>query len=1335
MTKQNHTQELSESCSFNVIYVYCLTGIKTHEGVLKIGDTLLKNVPADKKADAFPQNCEALKNAARARIKEQTVTAGLFSSVEILHVELAVADDGRGFHDLDVHGVLRNSGINPEEKLRPAREWFRIDLETAKAAIDATKEGKPAIRNISFDKSPIALREEQKRAIEGTCRKFKKPGASFLWNAKMRFGKTLSALQTVKEMGFSRTIIVTHRPAVLDSWREEFGKVFYEKDSKYLFGSKDCIGYDKLEKECSRGERKFIYFASLQDLRGSELISGDTGFDKNQPVFNANWDCIIVDEAHEGTQTTLGGNVVAALRKPETRTLSLSGTPFCLIDKYKEDEVFTWDYIEEQQAKLTWEENHPGGPNPYATLPRMNIRTYDLGEAFRTPEFIDAADKAFSFAEFFRIDDTKTGFKHETDVRKFLDLLAGKSPNTNYYPFANDKYRAFFRHSFWIVPGVKEARRLKELLDEHPVFGLFKVVNVAGEEGGDDPLRSVKDAIRENDFTITLSCGRLTTGVTVPEWTAVLYLAGGYKTSPAAYMQTIFRVQSPGSVNGRVKEECYAFDFAPDRAIAIIEQVAQYSAGTNKKHSEREKRVRKFIDGFTNFAPVIAYSGSETTAVDTNYILQKIKKLCITQVVQRGFASPKLFNNKLWNLSDDEVLLFDKLEGKIGKSSASSDLEAEVVINSLGMTEQQNTVADFAEDEVQYAQSDRPEPNKDEQMRRKRRENALAVLTNAAVRVPLLVFGADGNVEKNFSADNFPENFDDKSWEEFMGKLSKDDFRKIVAPYLDQIVFSGACSRIRERVLAADSLSPRERIRKIVELHSEFKNPDKETVLTPWRVVCRQLSDTLGGYNFWDESRDKESLEAPKFVGHGNVTDETLANPDARILEINSKTGLYPLFVAYSLMRAKLASDTEHIRKTESVDAAECRLWKETVEKNLFVVCKTKMAKAITRRTLLGFDTETKANIIVEEQIVAKARNTESFPQLVEKIINPKTWNLETSEKMKFNAIVGNPPYQDQGGSGGKNDAPIYQYFVLLAQSLKPDYISLIIKAAWFSAGREYLLGEFRKQMLANRHVQKMFVYPEASDVFPSADIKGGICYFLENSNYKGDCEYAYFSDGEWGKTKILLNEFSNIFIRNPKLISIVRKVLKKTEMESAGTVDALISSDTPFGIPTNPTKSKKTPFALSKISTEKYNVRLYYIKNPRMRSTVFVRRADIKKNTQDIDKIKVLMPNSGGSGSDKLILSRPELAPKNSVCSQSYLYATFTSAESAKNFISYYKTKFFRVLVSAVKVTQHAFSHVYRFVPVQDFSKPWTDAELYKKYKLSKDEIAFIESVIRPMS
>ena len=1326
---------LAESCRFKVVYVYRITGTKTHEGLLKIGDASLKNVPASKTPQDFPPNCEALKNAARERIKGQTATAGIFHSVEILYAEIAVKDDGNAFRDYDVHRVLNNSGIESEKAMRPAHEWFRIDLETAKAAIAATKSGKSFIREISPGKTPITLRDEQKSAVRMAKRIFRNPGSRALWNAKMRFGKTLSALQLVKEMEFTRTIIVTHRPAVEESWFEDFDKIFYENDSPYIVGGRSRASFETLERERSRENKKYVYFASMQDLRGSEAVAGTAGFDKNLDVFKTDWDCVIIDEVHEGTQTSRGQNVLNLLRKKDTRTLSLSGTPFNVIGKYKESEIFTWDYCMEQKAKQEHEEMYPGAPNPYAALPRMNIRTYELGKALENPEFIEVEDKAFSFSEFFRVGENGK-FVHERDVKKFLDLLAGKSENTTYYPFANDEYRAQFRHSFWFLPGTKEAACLEKLLQSHDVFGFFKIVNVAGDGNTDeddaekDALSRVKSAVKSADYTITLSCRRLTTGVTVPEWTAVLYLAGGYKTSPAAYMQTIFRVQSPGSVNGRVKEECYVFDFAPDRTLAIIEQVAQFSAGTDKKAREREKRVREFIVEFTNFAPVIAYDGSETRRVDSDHVMREAQKLCIAQVVRNGFASPKLWNNNLWHLTDADFDLFKNLENKIGKH-AGTELTNEVVINDTGLPgENASETSADGNDETNPPPSFKPQTPEEEKERRKKRENAIAVLTNAAVRVPLLVFGADGSFDKTFSSENFTEHFDDKSWAEFMGKLTKEDFKKTVAPYLEETVFSGACSRIRERVYAADKLPVRERLRKIVEIHSEFKNPDKETVLTPWRVVNAQLSETLGGYKFFDIIHSESERDKPLCVSHGNVTEKTLGNPDAKILELNSKSGLYPLFVAYSLMLAKFKAHPP--RRGETAEKCFDDAWFNAVADNIFVVCKTKMAEAITRRTLVGFKAGAKTNILVEENIVELAKNPKTLPRLAQKIKNPKTWNLEENTEMKFNAIVGNPPYQDQGGSGGKNDAPIYHHFVNLAHSLSPDCVSLIIKAAWFSAGRENLLGEFRKRMLANKHIQKLFVYSDAASIFPSAEIKGGICYFLENASYEGNCEYSYFSNGEWQRTELPLDEFSNIFIRNPKLISIVRKVLEHTDERNAKSVDSLISPDTPFGIPTNPVESKKTPFPFSKSATEEYDVRLYYVKNRRM--VGFVRRADIRKNIQDIDKIKVLIPNSGGSGSDKLILSQPEFAPQKSGCSQSYLYATFESEYEAKNFISYYKTKFFRVLVSAVKITQHAFKHVYRFVPVQDFSKPWTDAELYEKYKLTDDEIAFIESMIRPM-
>lgn len=303
--------------------------------------------------------------------------------------------------------------------------------------------------------------------------------------------------------------------------------------------------------------------------------------DKDSEIYSTPWDMLIIDEAHEGTKTELGASVIEKLTKEHTKVLRLSGTPFNLLDDYKENEIFTWDYIMEQKAKSEWDELHMGDPNPYAGLPQINIYTYDLG---RLMEAYADDEKAFNFREFFRTHDDGT-FIHDHDVDNFLDLLC-KDDKDSLYPYSCDKFRKIFRHTLWIVPGVAAARALSAKLKAHPVFGMFKVVNVAGngdeDEENADALQMVNDAIGPDPgstWTITLSCGKLTTGVSIKPWTAVFMMAGSYSTSAASYMQTIFRVQTPFTYNGQMKTECYAFDFAPDRTLRVLADVARISEG------------------------------------------------------------------------------------------------------------------------------------------------------------------------------------------------------------------------------------------------------------------------------------------------------------------------------------------------------------------------------------------------------------------------------------------------------------------------------------------------------------------------------------------------------------------------------------------------------------------------------------------------------------------------------------------------------------------------------------------------------------------------------------
>ena len=300
----------------------------------------------------------------------------------------------------------------------------------------------------------------------------------------------------------------------------------------------------------------------------------------------------------------------------------------------------------------------------------------------------------------------------------------------------------------------------------------------------------------------------------------------------------------------------------------------------------------------------------------------------------------------------------------------------------------------------------------------------------------------------------------------------------------------------------------------------------------------------------------------------------------------------------------------------------------------------------------------------------------------------------------------------------------------MLAEQLEPEYTSLIMPARWFSGGRESQLAEFRQYMLNNKHIRKMTVYTDSRAIFPEVEIKGGLCYYLVDNSKEGDCDYVLVRDGTKHQMMRSLGDF-DILIREPMLAEIVKKAM----VGNPQTVDTLISGDTPFGIPTNPKSSKTGAHSVRDVADESRSVKLFYMENG-VRKIGFVDRTQITKNNNSVDSIKVFIPEAYGAGETypHQILGMPEFAEKGSVCSQSYLFAAFNSAEEAHNFISYLKTKFFRALILSIKISQHAPSKIYRFVPIQDFTKPWTDAELYAKYNLTAEEVAFIEAMIKPM-
>lgn len=1321
---------------YKLIYVFRIND-NAHKGIVKIGDA---TIHYENNIDELKDNCDILNQSAKKRIDQYTRTAGIH--YELLYTTIAITSNGKAFRDYKVHDLLKRSGIKKKFLNKNNRnEWFEIDLETAIKAINAVKKGKYSLSSsdISHDNNPIILRPEQEEAVRKTIKNFE-TSDRMLWNAKMRFGKTICALEIVRRKQYSKTIILTHRPVVDDGWFEDFNKIF-SNDKSYKYGSKNRG--ERIE-TLIRSNDKFVYFASIQDLRGSSEVGGT--FQKNELVFNTQWDFVVIDEAHEGTKTNRGERTIEGVIKINdnhpTKLLELSGTPFNLLSDYEEKEIYTWDYVMEQSAKREWEVNHDGDYNPYEDLPQMNILTYDLNKQFGN--YIDVGDKSFNFREFFRtwtgITETdrkvmpegvkKGDFVHESDVRKFLDLLVLDNNTTN-YPYSKEKYRQYFRHSLWMIPGVKEAKALSKLLKEHSVFGsgVFKIVNVAGDGDEEDTQKSkqlVDSAITdhpEKTYTITLSCGRLTTGVSIPAWSAVFMLNGGNSTSASSYLQTLFRVQTPANIGGKMKDKCYVFDFAPDRTLKMLAEAGQLSCKPGSVESKTK------MGDLLNFCPVIAVDGSRMIPYNVDTMLRTLKKAYADRVVQNGFDDTRIYNDKLLKLDGLELEEFDKLKKIIGVSKQSKKVN-ELDINRQGFTDEEwEKLEQINKKPKEQLTKEDIELQQKKKEQKDQRSKAISILRGISIRIPLMVYGAELTDEQDVTVDNFTEIIDDKSWEEFMPKGVTKEMFKQFSKYYDSEIFVEAGNRIRNITKYADTLNPTERTKEIANLFATFKNPDKETVLTPWRTVNMHMGDTIGGYNFYDE-KYIVTIEKPRLILNGEVTTDVINNKSSKVLELNSKSGLYPLYVSYSIFRQRCL-DTDAKKLDEELEKA---LWEETLKENIYVVTKTKMGKSITKRTLAGYD-DLDTNIMCYENLINDLTcNSEKAKDI---ILSSKSWDKGSEKIMKFNAIVGNPPYQESDGGAGASAKPLYNLFTEASMELNPNYISLIMPSRWMTGGKG--LDDFRNKIIDDKRFMVLHDYFNAKECFSNVEIKAGICYFLWNKNFNGKCNiYTHYGNNEIEKTIRLLKDSDNdnIFIRDSNQISVKQKI-KKFDFIN------LVSSRKPYGLCGDVFKNTKK-YNLPEFDSEKSD-NLYSIvglneKNKRI--TMYANENYPFPKKDMIDKYKLFVPRNYGNGTLGEVPSNVIVASPYMICTETFVQiGPFNTKDEANNCLKYMKTKFFRYLVGIQKHDQGASKTIYKYVPNQNFTEKsdinWNseiesiDKQLFKKYLLNEDEINYINKKI----
>lgn len=782
------------------IYAYEDTNPQ-YKGLLKVGYTI-KNV--------------------EERVKQQypTLRPGKLPYKIVLE-ESAMRHNGTSFTDHDVHNLLRKQGIS-----NPKGEWFKCSAEDVMSAILSLKSG----NNNLFGRSEcFSLRKEQEEAIEKTSNYFnnykRETGRipHFLWNAKMRFGKTFTTYKLAERMQWKRLLILTFKPAVVNSWEEDLNS--HVDFSGWQFVSRQSeLSYENADKE-----KPIVCFGSFQDYLGT---SNGKIKKRNQWVHEIQWDCIVFDEYHYGAwrenaralTDTIGfvgedTDSDTEIKKYEeyendinkqteedfeenipitaNHYLYLSGTPFraILSGEFIEEQIFNWTYSDEQKVKEEWAKNYPNEKNPYLCLPRMVMMTYKIPDDIR--QIAEGGEyNEFDLNVFFKAigEKDEAKFVYKDEVQKWLNLIRGSYLETTLddlklgakkpkFPFSDTVLLNNLNHTLWFLPNVASCYAMRNLLNErqNTFYHDYKIVVAAGVDAGVgvDALRPVNEAFGDNPIkskSITLSCGKLTTGVTIKPWTGVFMLRN--TTSAETYFQTAFRVQSPWTLKNPddvspnkeeiIKKECYIFDFAPNRAL---NQIVGYSDKLNVEEQNHEKKVAEFI----SFLPILAYDGSTMKRVNATEILDIALSGTTSTLLARRWQSALLVNvdnNMLIRLLNNEkainiimniegfrsLPLKDNIETIINKSESVKNLKKKKKEDGLDKKEKKQ----LSDEEKEY---------------QSKRKEIRDKLIKFATRIPIFMYLSDF---REYSLQDVINKLEPNLFKKVTG-LTKEDFSLLVS--------------------------------------------------------------------------------------------------------------------------------------------------------------------------------------------------------------------------------------------------------------------------------------------------------------------------------------------------------------------------------------------------------------------------------------------------------------------------------------------------------------------------------------------------------------------------
>ena len=1188
----------------------------------------------------------------------------------------------------------------------------------------------PETPHYERDAEPYKLRPNQEKAVEAFMEAKDKGRTKLLMYAVMRFGKSFTSMCCANAMDAKIVVIVSGKADVKEEWKKTVEKIanfdgFVFLDGELLLRDENII------KSNIESGKKVAIFLTLQDLQGDEIKA------KHKEVFDSQIDLLIVDETHYGARAAEYGKVLqnagltAAQIKKELKqkdiesiedmgaevkrlkakiTLHLSGTPYRILmsSEFSEDDIVSFcqftDIIDESDKWIDdnnkKEEPEDEWENPYYGFPQMIRFAFTPNESsLQKIKQLKELGKTATLSALLRpqsIDKDAAGnykkFENESEVCDLLRAIDGSQEDENIFSFLNyDKIKQgeMCHHMVFVLPYRASCDAMQELITNNPDkfdnLSQYEIINIAGVDGNTlypsvETIKSkIKRCERDGKKTITLTVNRMLTGNTVEEWDTMIFLKD--TASPQEYDQAIFRLQNQyvityedtegKTIKYNKKPQTLLVDFDVDRMFRLQELKSQfYNANTDANGNEK---LEARLRRELEISPIICLNKDKLHQVTSANIMDAVREYSQSRSVMDEATDIPVDEKIL----DDEAILsiirdLIPIDSKKGITFKPTEGDDDIDTNGENVAGTDGGDQTNGQDNSQDGDGTEPQP---QQSQDEVKEMAKKLQTYY-LQILFFAFLTESKVHNlKDIIDVLSANDDNKRIAKNLG-LDRDRLDTLHSK-CSHFIHSKLDYKIENinNLICDKTMEPAKRAEVAL---TQFGRMSDSEIVTPKNVAAEMIAMLP----------EMENLS------------------EVRFLDIASKQGEF----AYAIYDRFAKMD-------------------DAVKNNIYSLPTSPLCYEFTRKIykLLGMPVE---NIIAD--FTTYDMIEENNEEIIEKL-----------NSMRFDVIVGNPPYQKSNGGGlnKSSGTAIYDDFVAVAKSLSPRFINMIMPSRWFGV-QGGKLEAFRNTMLEDKHISILHDYNNAEDCFgKSVELKGGVCYFLRDAEHNGDCNVNIHNGNEiTSEIRTLKNQFTEVYVRYQKYLDILQKV-QNAEESSFSTI---VSPNDPFGFDTRIEGTMRRVKVNPSLKPFETGVEFYY-HGWRTKGVGYVERDSVKRNKEWIDKVKILIPKAWGIGNISKDSLSPFIVSNPSCCYETYLVVgTFENASEANNAMKYMQTKFFHLLVAVLKNTQNAMQGAYKYVPLQNFTSEsdidWSksvadiDKQLYAKYGLAPEEIAFIESKVKSM-